>query len=52
MRIFCAGVGGVVEDEGRVGLAGGFAFPNALPVEEEELAVAGALDALEGTGWG
>ena len=44
---FCAGVFGLVEDEGGVGLAGLRAFLDALPVEEEELAVAGALDALE-----
>ena len=38
---------GLVEDEGFVGLAGVGAFLDAAPVEEEEVAVAGALDALE-----
>ena len=48
-----AGVGGVVEDEGGVGACLRLgAFLDALPVEEEELAVAGALDALEELAWG
>ena len=38
---------GLVEDEVGVGLAGVGAFLDAAPVVEEELAVAGALDALE-----
>ncbi len=38
---------GLVEDEVRVGLAGVGAFLDAAPVVEEEVAVAGALDALE-----
>ena len=42
-----AGVAGVVEDEGGVGLAGLRAILDAAPVVEEEVAVAGALDALE-----
>ena len=40
-------VDGVVEDEVGVGLAGVGAFLDAAPVVEEEVAVAGALDALE-----
>ena len=42
-----ARVARVVEDEGRVGLAGVGAVLDAAPVVEEEVAVAGALDALE-----
>jgi hypothetical protein len=38
---------GLVEDEVGVGLAGGWALLDAAPVVEEEVAVAGALDALE-----
>ncbi len=37
----------LVEDEVRVGLARVGAVLNAAPVVEEEVAVAGALDALE-----
>jgi hypothetical protein len=37
----------LVEDEGLVGLARVGAFVDATPVIEEEVAVAGALDALE-----
>ena len=42
-----AGVGGVVEDERRVGLAGIGTVLEAASVVEEEVLVAGALDALE-----
>jgi hypothetical protein len=44
---FGALVLGLVEDEIRIGLAGVRAFLDAAPVVEEEVFVAGALDALE-----